>query len=88
MQDFWILKKKNQRLVIDYRIHYIRSTGKNSTKVFKLKNVDLDGNTRLKIERSQLFKDFSTRLHHPGKHLVEILVNGKVMAQAAFLLEK
>jgi 3-methyladenine DNA glycosylase AlkC len=82
------LKKKVQRLVIDYRIHYVKSSGKNSAKVFKLKNMDLKGNAREQVQRSQLFKDFSTRTHHPGKHLVEILVNGKVMAQASFLLEK
>lgn len=75
-----------QRLVVDYRIHYVKGTGKITPKVFKLKTVELDAREQMKIEKRQVVKDFSTRKHFSGKHLVELLVNGKVMAKASFLL--
>lgn len=82
------LKKTSQRLVIDYCIHYVRENERKSAKVFKLKNIDLQGNEGRELARAQTIKDFSTRTHHAGKHLLELLVNGRVLASKAFLLEK
>lgn len=75
---------EDQRLVVDYRIHYARTGGKTAAKVFKLKTFDLaaDGTARLDI--AQTIRDFSTRRHHPGNHRVELIVNGRTMAEAAF----
>lgn len=82
------LKNKMQRLVIDYRVHYLKASGKDSAKVFKLKNLNLPPHSVIKIALEQVIKDFSTRTHHAGKHKVEILVNGMVMASGQFMLEK
>jgi 3-methyladenine DNA glycosylase AlkC len=78
------LAQVDQRLVVDYRLHYARSTGKTAPKVFKLKTFDLAGSASATLRTSQTIRDFSTRRHHPGQHQVELLVNGRVMATAAF----
>jgi len=39
------------------------------------------------LKKTQVIKDFSTRKHHPGEHIVELQVNGQRVAQAAFVLE-
>jgi 3-methyladenine DNA glycosylase AlkC len=74
----------DQRLVVDYRIHYARAGGKTTPKVFKLKSFELAAGATAPIAISQTIRDFSTRRHHPGRHQVELIVNGRTMATAAF----
>jgi 3-methyladenine DNA glycosylase AlkC len=77
---------RDQQLVIDYAIHYRKANGGTSRKVFKLKEVELPAKGVLSLNKSQRIMDFSTRKHHPGEHVVEVQVNGRVMARAAFEL--
>jgi 3-methyladenine DNA glycosylase AlkC len=76
-----------QQLVIDYAIHYRKAGGGTSRKVFKLKEVELGPRASLHITKRQRIVDFSTRKHYPGEHVVEVMVNGKVRAQASFDLK-
>ncbi|OYQ34626.1 DNA alkylation repair protein [Niveispirillum lacus] len=78
--------QQDQRLVVDYRLHYARPGGKAAGKVFKLKNVDLPPGRRVKLEISQVIRDFSTRRHYPGRHRVELIINGAVWAEGDFTL--
>ncbi|MGE0502747.1 MAG: DNA alkylation repair protein [Rhizobiaceae bacterium] len=73
-----------QRLVVDYAVHYARKGGAASRKVFKLKEIDLPAGGSAELSISQAIRDFSTRKHHPGRHVVELLVNGETMAEGAF----
>ena len=82
--DLTSLAEASQRLVVDYRLHYARAEGKTAAKVFKLKTFDLAGSATATLRIGQTIRDFSTRRHHPGRHEVELLVNGRVMATAAF----
>lgn len=77
---------RTQQLAIDYAIHYRKANGGTSRKVFKLKEVELPAKGALSLSKQQRIVDFSTRRHHPGVHVVEVQVNGRVMAQAAFEL--
>lgn len=74
----------NQPLVVDYRIHYARAGGKTAPKVFKLKSFELAAGDTATLRINQTIRDFSTRRHHPGRHEVELIVNGRTMATAAF----
>lgn len=74
----------DQRLVVDYRVHYARAGGKSAAKVFKLKTFELAAGDTVPLGISQTIRDFSTRRHHPGRHEVELIVNGRTMAAAAF----
>lgn len=78
-------KAQLQRLVIDYRITYTKQKG-TTTKVFKLKELELKPNQIVHIRKKQLFKDFSTRKHFHGNHAVEVLINGKVYGKIDFHL--
>lgn len=79
--------KGPQRLVADYAIHYVKKKGGTSRKVFKLKEFDLGPGAACELAISQTIRDFTTRTHHPGRHRVELMVNGKVLAEAAFELD-
>lgn len=77
-----------QKLVVDYAIHYVRSGGRASRKVFKLKTLPLAPGESVTLRRQQSIRDFSTRVHHPGRHLVDVLVNGQTLGQASFDLRR
>lgn len=75
-----------RKLVVDYAIHYIKSAGSASRKVFKLKELELLPGQSINIVKSQLIKDFTTRKHYPGTHVLEIMVNGMVVGSTSFNL--
>lgn len=75
---------REQRLVIDYAVHYVKRSGATSAKVFKLRTIDLPPGELASIAHHQSIRDFTTRTHHPGLHRIDLLVNGRVMAQGAF----
>lgn len=82
--DLTSLKSFDQKLAIDYKIHYVKKSGQQAPKVFKLKELVLPGNQRTAISKSQTFKDFTTRKHYPGVHAVEIMINGSSMGRMDF----
>jgi 3-methyladenine DNA glycosylase AlkC len=84
--DFEIIshKKASQKLMVDYRIHYVKKNGSLSPKVFKLKEIDLPAGKSIHISKKQRFQDFTTRKHAAGKHRLEIMVNGEVVKSVAF----
>ncbi|WP_244125618.1 DNA alkylation repair protein [Burkholderia gladioli] len=73
-----------QRLVVDYRIGYVKKNGSTAHKVFKLRELTLAPGQRIDIVRSQRIRDFTTRTHYAGRHGVELIVNGAAVAQAHF----
>ncbi|MEA9389605.1 DNA alkylation repair protein [Acerihabitans sp. TG2] len=75
-----------QRLVIDYRVHYVKKSGDTSAKVFKLKTLTLPAQGVMEITRTQIIRNFTTRIHYPGQHAVDILINGECLARGAFTL--
>ncbi|QDK35415.1 DNA alkylation repair protein [Sphingomonas sp. IC081] len=77
-----------QRLVVDYRLHYARPSGKSAAKVFKLRTFDLAAGETVRLAIRQTIRDFSTRRHHPGVHAIDLLVNGKAVARGEFVLEQ
>ena len=76
-----------QRLVVDYIVHYVKKSGAALAKVFKLKEFTLQPCASLCIARSQTVQDFTTRVHYPGLHSVELVVNGQTLASASFHLD-
>ncbi|WP_293573159.1 hypothetical protein [Phaeobacter sp.] len=63
-------------VLVDYRLHFQRPGGRLSTKVFKLKQTRLTGgNTELR-KRHPLKADASTFTLLPGRHRLDLLVNG------------
>ncbi|MGO4841171.1 DNA alkylation repair protein, partial [Rhizobiaceae sp. 2RAB30] len=73
-----------QRLVVDYAVHYVKKGGSPSRKVFKLKTVDLAPGAACDLAVGQTIRDFTTRKHYPGRHRVELMVNGETLAEGNF----
>lgn len=75
---------QEQRLVIDYAIHYVKKSARPSRKVFKWKEITLAPGEHVILRKDQTIRDFTTRTHHPGRHDIELLVNGETLAKTHF----
>lgn len=76
-----------QKLVIDYAIHFMKRNGQLSPKVFKLKSLELLADKPIKIQKAHSFAPISTRQYYPGKHCIEIKINGASAATSSFIIE-
>jgi 3-methyladenine DNA glycosylase AlkC len=78
--------RKPQLLEVDYAVHHVRANGGVSPKVFKGWKLTLaPGEERVLTKRHSL-KPVTTRTLYPGRHVVEVRVNGLTLAEASFLL--
>ncbi|HYC86285.1 MAG TPA: DNA alkylation repair protein, partial [Chryseosolibacter sp.] len=84
--QFQTLEKKSSTYRLDYAIDYLTSSGKTSRKIFKITEKEVAPGKMVTIERRQSFRDLTTRKHHPGKHTLTILANGKKLATTEFVV--
>jgi 3-methyladenine DNA glycosylase AlkC len=78
---------KQQKLVVDYVVYFMKANGKLAPKVFKLKNIHLAVHERYAITKKHSFKAISTRRYYAGIHQIAIHVNGKEMVREDFFVE-
>jgi 3-methyladenine DNA glycosylase AlkC len=60
----------------DWRVFYVKANGTLSPKVFKGSTVQIDAHGHGVLEKTLSLRQMSTRTHHPGRHTVEIVLNG------------
>lgn len=77
---------KPQQVVVDLVVHFVKAKGGTSAKVFKLSNVSLRGGERITLRKTVSLADLTTRKHYPGKHRVEMQLNGAVQPLGQFTL--
>lgn len=75
-----------RRVMIDYRVHYPKASGKSSVKVFKLTSRTLPAGAMFPVSGKISLRDLTTRRHHPGVHRIELLVNGRIFDLGTFAL--
>ncbi|MEZ6070587.1 MAG: hypothetical protein R3C10_10005 [Pirellulales bacterium] len=76
----------SQRLVIDYAVHHVKAAGHTTAKVFKLRTVALPPGEKLTISKRHDVRRITTRRYHPGRHSVELLINGRSFGRRNFQL--
>jgi len=74
----------SQKLRLEYRIDYVKKSGKRSPKIFQIKEKMYAANSKTAIKRSQSFQNFTTRKHYAGQHQLSIIVNGVTFASIVF----
>ena len=75
-----------QALLIDYAVHHVRANGSTSAKVFKGWSLTLAPGEARRLERTHSMRAVTTRRYHAGRHAIEVRINGRAVAQAAFSL--
>ena len=69
-------------VMVDYAIHHAGASGVRGAKVFKLKRLELEPGTETTFVRRHRIREVSVRRIYPGPHLIEVQVNGRVLAAA------
>jgi 3-methyladenine DNA glycosylase AlkC len=77
-----------QTICVDIKIHYVKASGATSPKVFKLRNVELAPWATDRLGKTISLAEMSTRKHYPGRHRVELVLNGQVRALGEFELRR
>lgn len=79
--------KRAQPLIIDYAIHHQKANGSTTPKVFKWKTITLEPGDTHEAARRHAIRKVTTRAYYPGKHQLELLVNGVSLGRRGFQLE-
>ena len=75
-----------QNLIVDYVVHHLKSNGKTSPKVFKLKSFLLGAKEKTVISKKHSLRPVSTRKYYSGIQFIEIQVNGVGLERVSFEL--
>ncbi|MEP2776093.1 MAG: DNA alkylation repair protein [Luteolibacter sp.] len=78
--------KADQKLLIDFAIHFLRKNGSHSRKVFKWTTLTLPAARTLDISKKHPLRKTTIRALYPGLHRVELLANGAPLAEVPFEL--
>ena len=76
--------RKRQALLVDYVVHFVKANGAARPKVFKLRRIDLPPSQSVTLKGAVSFADMTTRRHYPGRHRIDLLINGVVHPLAEF----
>ncbi len=80
--EFALTADEQTPAMVDYRIHHAGAKAARAPKVFKLKRTVLEPGVETTFQRDHRIREVSVRRIHPGPHLIEIQINGKVLAAA------
>jgi 3-methyladenine DNA glycosylase AlkC len=75
-----------QKLLVDYLLHFASANGKPRAKVFKLKQLTLPAGQHVDLEKTHSFKQVTVRRYYPGRHRVEIQINGHIAGGTDFMV--
>ncbi|HAV78386.1 MAG TPA: DNA alkylation repair protein [Anaerolineae bacterium] len=78
--------RQAQNLMIDYVIHHIKANGELKPKVFKLTKIKLEAREKIQLSKRHSFRPITTRKYYPGRHVLEIQINGRRYGKAEFEL--
>jgi 3-methyladenine DNA glycosylase AlkC len=80
-------RPRHQRVLVDFQIHFVKSTGRTAPKVFKLKTVSLPPGSAHRFSKTLSLAPMTTRRHYPGRHQVDVLLNGRATPLGSFDLQ-
>jgi 3-methyladenine DNA glycosylase AlkC len=75
-----------QKLLVDYAVHHVKADGSTRPKVFKGWKLTLGANEQRVLTKTHSFKPITTRQYHPGRHGLDVRINGRVVAQTSIEL--
>ena len=76
--------RAKQELLVDLGVHFVKGRGESGRKVFKVKRVVLSAGARVELAKSISLAVHTTRKPRPGRHVVDVIVNGEVTGVGQF----
>jgi 3-methyladenine DNA glycosylase AlkC len=80
--------KKPARAVVTARVHFVKARGGTSPRTFKLPTVEVAPGASVDVRKKISVAQHTTRTHFPGRHRVEVLVNGAPAPAGSFQLRR
>lgn len=85
--SFVIKARKDEKLMVDYAIDFVKANGKTAPKVFKIKKLSVqEGQQYTIVKRHRFVKDATTLTFYPGRHTVTLQINGKLFDSQSFTI--
>lgn len=78
---------KTQKIIVDYGIGFLKSNGSVSTKMFKLKTIELQPKEKITIKKRHSLKAITTTTFYSGQHELVLQVNGKILKKTEWLFK-
>jgi 3-methyladenine DNA glycosylase AlkC len=75
---------RKQELLVDVAVHFVKARGVGPPKVFKLGRVTLGPRGRVELKTGFSLALHTTRVPRPGRHAVDVIVNGQVIRAGTF----
>jgi 3-methyladenine DNA glycosylase AlkC len=75
---------RHQHLLVDVAVHFVKARGAGAPKVFKLGRVALGPREQVELKTSFSLAVHTTRVPRPGRHAVDVIVNGRATRAGAF----
>lgn len=75
-----------QQLMVDYVVHHVKKGGAVSKKTWKGWQLVLQPGEQRSLTKRHSLRAVTTRRDYPGRHQVDLVVNGKVVAISEFVL--
>lgn len=69
-------EKTTAKFRLEYVIHFVKSNGQRSKKIFKIAEPEIGVDQELAGNKKHKFIDLTTRKHYPGTHKIAFVVNG------------
>ena len=79
--------RRSQPLLVDYVVHYVRKAKASVGKTFKWTTVELAPGGQAELTKTHGMKPTTIRALYPGRHRVELMVGGEVLAEAVFTMK-
>jgi 3-methyladenine DNA glycosylase AlkC len=76
----------SQPVLVDFRMHFVKADGATRPKVFKGASFSLAPGATKPVKKTVSLAQHTTRKHYPGRHRVEILLNGVVRGSVSFVV--
>ncbi len=75
---------RRQEVLLDLAVHFVKANGRTAPKVFKLKRLSLPASSDATITANISLAVHTTRTPRPGRHAVDLIVNGRPQPLGAF----
>ena len=85
--QFDITSKSDQDLVLVLKIYFLKANSKWKPKIFRIAQWSASKGEKAHFSKSQSFKPITTRALYTGAHRLELIANGKRLADVPFQFE-
>jgi 3-methyladenine DNA glycosylase AlkC len=79
---------REQQLLVDVAVHFVKARGVGAPKVFKLGRITLGPRERVDLKTTFSLAVHTTRVPRPGRHGVDVVVNGRAIRVGSFDVSK